>query len=242
MKKAKIFKLNSTFKSLNLFNEQLYSKLYIRKKIYNSQEIINHKSIKKLKNIIGLDNQNFLIPYITLKKKQILSKDIGKSFISNNLTLLKEKKVSQMKMFNFSTFFSFFKNQILVTLSCLLKSIFNLSKKQNNKFFILILKPKKGGMNCLYNGLIGFFPKAHSNYFNLNFKNNFLALFKNLFLLQIFFKKEFSFLLKIPIKNIIFSIIYNSNIKKISRKKKFINKFKLFKTITPVFLLDSKKK
>jgi hypothetical protein len=142
---------------LNLLNKYLYNKGLLREEF-----LINDK-----KSIL-IDNKDSLF-LISSKFKRQLS-------FNNNIKLYNYNSKS-LNLFSFELNRSYFSNSyknILINLNRILFVLNKLNIFEKNFYFILIIKPKKGGFLCYYNGILGFLPNYNFFYYAYTFLKNFI--------------------------------------------------------------------
>ena len=266
-KKLNFLNTDSTIKSLNVLNEQLYPKAFYRKSFFKKEDIFLDENYNKAKRVVQLDAENFTIPFLPSKKSEAIIKSRGKSLIYSKLTLIRSKKLVELRGFHlFSNSFSSSCNQVLGILSSVLNALLNLfgeirkSKKEGSKlekrkleglkrskfFHILILNPRKGGFDAVYNGLLGFLPRTEYRSLSYLNKKKLFSIFKNLFSLYAYLKSKFLFLIRVPIKRVILKVIQNYGDRKLSRrilrKRTYdpTKRTKLLRIIRPIFLFSPK--
>jgi hypothetical protein len=197
--------------NFNLFNKYVYNKGVLREKTVTN----NQKSII-------LDTNDFLV--LTSVTDKI------KLNFNNNLKLYYYNSKS-LNLFSFELNRLSFSNSYKSLITNFNRVLFCLNELNNlktNSFYVLIIKPKKGGFTCYYNGILGFLPKYKFFFYAYKLINNFINLSS---------KSKFSYLnsktlnsnlsLKFPISRIKTQIypLY----KKKKRKSKFHhnNKFSI---------------
>ena len=228
MSKLLLFKTNI---DLNILNINLYDKSFLR-------------AIKKKKQSTNTTKaryvQNDLASNLFIKKKKEITIKPGFSLNTriHRFTSCKTKKIHfRRTVCVFSVKQKQFLADFLKILYCL-RNFTVITKKF--KPFIVVLRPKKGGLLCLSCGLSGLLPSQHVNRVFKEKCSMFLPLNKSSYDYKIksgFYTSNLKLIFKIPFNRLFIKIFPGFNKKTILVKR--YRERKSFKMVQPIFFIKN---